>query len=57
MTLLSEYKTIVFSNEKFIFSSSKIAPAFNQTGGGIQYEYEFKIYDLLKMKYLREVTK
>ena len=43
MALLSEYKTIAFSNEKFIFSSSKIAPAFNQQGGGIQYEFGFNI--------------
>lgn len=35
IALLSEYKTIAFSNENFIFSSSKIAPAFNQQGGGI----------------------
>ena len=54
MALLSEYKTIAFSNEKFIFSSSKIAPAFNQQGGGIQYEFGFNIKTLLKIGYLKE---
>ena len=46
-----------YGKSNFHFRKGKIAPAFNQTGGGIQYEYEFKISDLLKMKYLREVTK
>lgn len=54
IALLSEYKTIAFSNEKFIFSSSKIAPAFNQQGGGIQYEFGFTIKTLLKIGYLKE---
>lgn len=55
IALLSEYKTIAFSNEKFIFSSSKIAPAFNQQGGGIQYEFGFTIKTLLKIGYLKEI--
>ena len=42
---------------KFLFRKGIIAPAFNQVGGGIQYEFEFKVSDLLKMKYLREVSK
>ena len=45
---------IAVANEKFIFSSSKIAPAFNQQGGGIQYEFGFTIKTLLKIGYLKE---
>lgn len=54
IALLSKYKTIAFSNEKFIFSSSKIAPAFNEQGAGIQYEFSFTIKTLLKIGYLKE---
>lgn len=53
--LLNEYKTIAFSNNKSIFSSSKIAPAFNQKGGGIQYEFGFNIKTLIKIGYLKEI--
>ena len=36
-----------------------IAPVkeWNSINCGIQYEFEFKVSDLLKMKYLREVSK
>ena len=53
--LLNEYKNIEFSTEKNIFSISKIAPTFNQIGGGIQYEFSFTINTLLKIGYLKEL--
>lgn len=38
-----------------IFSKGTIAPAFNQPGGGIQYEFGFLISELLQINYLKEI--
>lgn len=46
-----------YTDFSYVFRKGSIAPAFEMIGGGIQYEYEFKISDLLKMKYIREVKK
>lgn len=46
-----------YEESNFHFRKGSIAPAFNQAGGGIQYEYEFRVSDLLKMNYLRDVKK
>ena len=36
-----------------VFSEGIVAPAFNQKGGGIQYEFGFKIEELIIIGYLK----
>ena len=55
---------LIKNEEKYILSvmcgtvglyEIEIAPAFNQKGGGIQYEFGFKMKTLIKIGYLKEI--
>ena len=51
---LDDYYDFINNDESFIFRKGQIAPAFEQIGGGIQFEFGFSIKQLINMGYIIE---
>ena len=51
---LDDYYEFINNGEACIFRKGQIAPAFEQKGGGIQFEFGFSIKQLKNMGYIVE---